>query len=82
MFFNGASIMRFQIGVAAIFGVACLAFKIYLTRQYGIVAVPWATLITYLSIVMVSCAIYVPGALKNLRPAPDPVTIATPVVED
>jgi O-antigen/teichoic acid export membrane protein len=82
MFLNGASIVRFQIVVASIFGVTCLATKVYLTGRYGIVAVPWATLITYLPIVMLSCAIYVPGALKRLHRGPNPVTIATPVVED
>ena len=82
MFLSGASIMRFQIIVASIFGVTCLAVKVYLTSRYGIVAVPWATLITYLSIVMLSCAIYVPRALKHLHRAPNLVTIATPVVED
>jgi len=82
MFLNGASIMRFQIVVASIFGVACLVVKVYFTRRYGLVAVPWATLITYLSIVMLSCAIYVPRALKHLHRAPHPVTIATPVVAD
>jgi O-antigen/teichoic acid export membrane protein len=82
MFLNGASIMRFQIIVASIFGVACLAVKIYLTRRYGIVAVPWATLITYLAIVIFSCAIYVPRALTHLHCAPNQITVATPVVED
>jgi O-antigen/teichoic acid export membrane protein len=82
MFLNGASIMRFQIIVASIFGVSCLAVKVYLTRRYGIVAVPWSTLVTYLSIVIVSCAIYVPRALRNLHGASDAVVIATPVVED
>jgi O-antigen/teichoic acid export membrane protein len=82
MFLNGASIMRFQVGVASIFGATCLAVKIYLTGRYGIVAVPWATLFTYVSIVGISCAIYVPRALRHLHPAPHPVTIATPVVED
>jgi O-antigen/teichoic acid export membrane protein len=82
MFLNGAGIIRFQIVVASIFGVTCLAVKVYLTRRYGIVAVPWATLISYLSIVVLSCAIYVPRALKHLHRAPHPVTIATPVVED
>jgi O-antigen/teichoic acid export membrane protein len=41
MFLSGASIMRFQIIVASIFGVTCPAAKIYLTSRYGIVAVPW-----------------------------------------
>jgi O-antigen/teichoic acid export membrane protein len=82
MFLNGASIMRFQIVVASIFGVTCLAVKIYLTAHYGIVAVPWATFTTYLAIVLLSCAIYVPRALKRLHRAPNRVTMATPLVED
>jgi O-antigen/teichoic acid export membrane protein len=82
MFLNGASIMRFQIIVASIFGITCVAAKVYLTSRYGIVAVPWTTLITYLSIFMLSCAIYVPHVLKHLHRAPNPVTIATPVVAD
>jgi len=82
MFFNGAGIMRFQIIVASSFGLACLGLKIYLTRRFGIVAVPWATLVTYVSIVGVSSFIYVPYAFRHLRPLPNPVTVATPVVED
>jgi hypothetical protein len=73
---------RFQIVVASIFGITCLATKVYLTSRYGIVAVPWATLIAYLSLVMLPCAFYVPRALKHLHGAPNRVTIATPVVED
>jgi hypothetical protein len=41
-----------------------------------------ATLIAYLSVVMLPCAIYVPRALKHLLGAPNRVKIATPVVED
>ena len=81
MFLNGAGIMRFQIVIASTFCVCCVALKIYLTGRYGIAAVPWATLLAYLPIVMLSCAIYVPRALKHLTRAANPVTIATPVIE-
>ena len=54
MFLNGASTMRFQIVVASIFGITCLAANVYLTRRYGIVAVPWATLLAYLPNVALS----------------------------
>jgi len=48
MFLNGATIPRFQIILASIFGVTCLIVKIYFTCRYGIDAVPWgAILITY-----------------------------------
>ena len=82
MFLNGASIMRFQIVMASCFGLACLAVKIYFTRHFGVVGVPWATLLTYLSIVGISCAIYVPRALRHLHKAPKTVLVATPVVEE
>lgn len=82
MFMNGANIVKFQIVMASIFGVACLSMKVYLTRRFGIIGVPWATLITYISIVGISCAIYVPRALKHLHSAPSDVIMATPVVEE
>lgn len=82
MFLNGASIMRFQIIVASVFGATCLAAKIYLTYRFGIVAVPWATLLTYVPIVGVASAVFVPRALRHLRRASNPVLIASPVVED
>ena len=82
MFLNGASIMRFQIVMASIFGVTCLGVKVYLTRRFGIIAVPWATLLTYVPIVGISCAIYVPRALHHLHLAPHPVIVATPLVEE
>ena len=82
MFMTGANIVKFQIVMASIFGVACLSMKVYLTRRFGIIGVPWATLITYISIVGISCAIYVPRALKHLHSAPSDVIMATPVVEE
>lgn len=82
MFLNGAGIMRFQIVMASIFGLSCLCVKVYLTRQYGIIAVPWATLGTYVLIMVTSCAIYVPRALKRLHATPNAVRMATPVVEE
>jgi hypothetical protein len=81
MFLNGAGIMRFQIIVASTFGICCVALKIFLTSRYGIAAVPWATLLTYLPISMLSSAIYVPRALRHLTRAANPVTVATPVIE-
>jgi len=82
MFLNGASILRFQIVVASIFGVACLAAKIYLTSRHGVVAIPWATLMTYLPTIVLASAIYVPRVLRNLHRKPYPISIATPVLED
>ncbi len=82
IFLNGAGVMRIQAVVSLIFGVTCLATKVYLTRRYGTIAVPWATLLTYVPVVGIACAIYVPHALKYLHPMPNVVTIATPVIEE
>ena len=82
MFLNGAAIMRAQLIVASLFGVACLAVKIYLTRRFGVAAVPWATLLTYVAVVAIPYAMYVPRALKHLHRAANEVLMATPVVEE
>lgn len=82
MFMNGANIVRFQIIIALIFGTACVTAKVYATRRFGIQAMPWATLLTYLPLVALPSLIYVPRALRHLRSPQNPVLIASPVVED
>ncbi len=76
MFLNGASVVRFQVIVASLFGVVCVAVKIYSTRRFGIVAVPWSTVAAYLSIPVMAYAFYVPRLLKNLQTSP-PLLIRT-----
>jgi hypothetical protein len=78
MFLNGANIVRFQIVISLIFGAACVATKIYFTSRFGIQAVPWATILTYIPIVVVPCIFYVPRALKRLHAEERLITIATP----
>ena len=46
VFLNGAGLIRFQILVACIFGIGCITAKVYLTRRFGIVGLPWATIAT------------------------------------
>ena len=58
MFMNGASIMRFQIVAATLFGIACFSTKFVLVRRYGITAVPWSTIVTYLLFNALPYAIY------------------------
>jgi O-antigen/teichoic acid export membrane protein len=60
MFMNGAEIIRFQMVVASIFGIACLAVKVLFVRHFGITGVPWATIVTYLSLNVLPCAVYIP----------------------
>lgn len=46
-FFNAASIMRYQIVVASVFALTCVAAKIWAISRFGITAAPWVTVTTY-----------------------------------
>ncbi len=48
-FFNAASIMRYQVIVASVFAVTCLAGKIWAINRFGMMAVPWVTIATYVT---------------------------------
>jgi O-antigen/teichoic acid export membrane protein len=65
-FLNGASIVRFQVIVASIFGVGCLGLKITFIRRYGLVGVPWATILAYGLLSVVPFVLYVPQILKRM----------------
>jgi O-antigen/teichoic acid export membrane protein len=69
MFMNGASIMRFQIVVASLFGIACVSTKFALVHRYGIVAVPWSTIVTYLLFSAFPCGIYVLRFFRRAYPS-------------
>lgn len=69
-FLNGAGIVRFQVIVASIFGASCLLTKIYFTKYFGIVGVPWATILTYVLLNVIPCAIYVPRLLRRINSHP------------
>jgi O-antigen/teichoic acid export membrane protein len=66
-FLNGASIIRFQVVVASIFGAGCLAAKIFLIRHYGIVGIPWATIGSYAVLVAVPYSFYIPRILHRMQ---------------
>jgi O-antigen/teichoic acid export membrane protein len=66
-FLNGASIIRFQVVVASIFGAGCLALKIFLIRRYGIEGVPWATILAYGLLNGVPCVLYVPRIVRRME---------------
>lgn len=67
MFLNGASIMKFQIMVASVFGVCCVTAKVVLVKKYGFVAVPWATIVTYGLLSALPCLSFIPRILRNLE---------------
>lgn len=78
MFLNGAHIVQLQVVVASIFAVVCLLMKVWLTRRFGIVAVPWTTLGSYALLVAIPYAIGVPRLLRGLRGTSAPIAIAVP----
>jgi O-antigen/teichoic acid export membrane protein len=85
MFLNGASVVRFQIIFASLFGIACLVTKVMLVRRFGIVALPWTTIATYASLSAIPCVIYVPRLLQRMKALPQMICIpqlAHEVVED
>jgi O-antigen/teichoic acid export membrane protein len=65
-FLNGASIIRFQVIVASIFGVGCLATKVFLIHHFGIIGIPWATISAYLLLSAIPFIWYVPVLFKRL----------------
>ena len=67
MFLNGAGIIKFQVVVAAMFGIGCLLTKIVFTHLYGIAGVPWATTITYIFLAAIPYAWYVPRVMKQMK---------------
>ena len=67
MFMNGAAIIRIQLVVATVFGVTCLTVKILFIRHYGIAGIPWATMLSYLVMVVLPYSLYVPRAINRLH---------------
>jgi O-antigen/teichoic acid export membrane protein len=46
-FLNAASIVRYQLIVASLFAVTCLAGKAWAVSHFGITSLPWVTVTTY-----------------------------------
>jgi O-antigen/teichoic acid export membrane protein len=68
IFLNGVELLRFQVLIAAIFGVGCIVTKVAFMGYFGITGIPWATLAAYTLLTAVPCAIYIPRYLRNLKP--------------
>jgi O-antigen/teichoic acid export membrane protein len=66
MLMNGGEVIMFQVIVAGIFGVGCVVTKVSLVHHFGIVAVPWATIVTYLVLNALPCALYIPRFVRRL----------------
>lgn len=64
-FFNAASIVRYQVVVAIIFAMACLATKVTAVGYVGIAGVPWATIATYSLISLAPTIVLLPRLLAH-----------------
>jgi len=67
MFLNGAAAVRLQINLSVTFGILCVTFKVLLVKHFGLVAVPWSTIISYILIEAIPWIFLVPGVLRNLE---------------
>lgn len=76
MFLNGASIMRFQVIISCFFGIICIATKVLFTRHYGSAGVPWATILTYATLIALPCLFYIPRILARLHVTRQTITLA------
>lgn len=65
MFLNGASIIKFQVIIAAVFGTVCVSTKIFAARHFGGAALPWTTALTYCLCVTVPTLVVLPRLLER-----------------
>jgi O-antigen/teichoic acid export membrane protein len=66
MFLNGASIVKAQVVITSIFAICALVVKISVVHQWGIDAVPWATVICYVLLTALPYAAIVPGIASRV----------------
>jgi Na+-driven multidrug efflux pump len=67
MFMNGANVVLPQVILASVFATGCLALKICLVRRFGVVGVPWATLLSYTCLSALPCMFIVPRIIASLE---------------
>ncbi len=67
MFLNGASVMKFQIITASLFGLGCVTAKVIFVQKYGIVAVPWSTIGSYALLTVLPCFLFIPKVLRTFE---------------
>ena len=69
MYFNGASVIRYQIILASVFGIGCLTTKIIMIKRFGISALPWSTITTYFLLNALPALFLVGRSLRGLESA-------------
>jgi len=70
MFLNGASVIRPQVIIAVVFAICALAVKIGFVRRWGIDAMPWATLLTYVCLTGLPYVFIVPRVATRICATP------------
>jgi len=66
IFKNGGEVVRFQVIVASIFGIACVFTNVYCVHHFGIFGVPGATIITYLLLNALPVSLHIPPFIKSV----------------
>lgn len=67
MFLNGAAAVRLQIYISVAFGIVCVTSKVFFVRHFGLVGVPWATIVSYTLIEALPWVFFVPRMLRKLE---------------
>lgn len=52
-FLNGARVVGPQVVLASIFATCCVVAKVVMVRRFGIDALPWATILTYVGLTLI-----------------------------
>jgi O-antigen/teichoic acid export membrane protein len=65
-FLNAASILRFQLMLAIPFAIVTVSLKIYALTRVGSEALPWITLTSYFSLVLLPLAIRAPAIRESI----------------
>jgi O-antigen/teichoic acid export membrane protein len=66
-FLNGATAVRFQIALSVTFGVVCVTLKVLFTRHFGLLALPWSTIISCVLVQVFPWILFIPRFLKHLE---------------
>jgi O-antigen/teichoic acid export membrane protein len=66
MFLNGTGTLRAQAILTTLFAAAAIVAKVQFVQRWGIEAVPWATFLCYLALMVLPYVIIVPGIAATL----------------
>jgi O-antigen/teichoic acid export membrane protein len=66
-FLNGAEVVRFQIYLSGLFGIASVLTKVIFVKHFGIAVLPWSTLLCCAMIEVVPWIIFIPRFLSNME---------------